>query len=218
MPRGRGSRIAGPRTLSHNSPKTAGHSCRSRGLGGDQAAHGIVSVGRGVPVFVALHGPCSASQRSRFTVLPGFGSFDGARVTMRPPDSRPFPIARSSYVILDISDDGAHAGQTAGLAERRGENAPFQLRSSGRSGIPAAQIAERRESWSAAFAANAIDWPAMPRTSDQRREPSLADCLSRCNRCCGDPRCVRQEDCCDAKRGSHELQKTPCSLHQRSSG
>src|SRR5947209_5365294 len=30
-----------------------------------------------------------------------------------------------------------------------------------------------------------------------------------------DPRCVRQEDCCDTKRSFDELQETPCSLYQR---
>ena len=38
---------------------------------------------------------------------------------------------------------------------------PFQCRGSGRSRIYAAQIAERGESWSAAFTANAIGWLAM---------------------------------------------------------
>jgi len=123
---------------------------------------------------------------------------------------------RSLYVMLDIRDHGSDGGQTAGLAERQGENAPFQCRGSGRGRIPAAQIAERRESWSAAFAANAVDWLAMPRTPDQRREPNLADCLPRCYRRRGDPRCIQQEDCCDAKRSFDELQKTPCSLLQSS--
>ncbi len=50
---------------------------------------------------------------------------------------------RSLYVILDIREPGSDAERTAGLAERRGEDAPFQRRSSGRSRIPAAQIAER---------------------------------------------------------------------------
>jgi len=52
---------------------------------------------------------------------------------------------RSLYVMLDIRDHGSDGGQTAGLAERQGENAPFQCRGSGRGRIPAAQIAERRD-------------------------------------------------------------------------
>ena len=38
----------------------------------------------------------------------------------------PLHLVRSLYVILDIRDHGSDAEQTAGLAERRGENAPFQ--------------------------------------------------------------------------------------------
>ena len=77
------------------------------------------------------------------------------------------PLAQSLYVILDIRDDSSDAEQTAGLAERRGEDVPFQCGSTGRSGISTAQIAEWRESRFAAFAADAIDRLAMPLAPDQ---------------------------------------------------
>ena len=38
-------------------------------------------------------------------------------------------FVRLPYVILDIRDRGTDAKQAAGLAERRGEDAPFQCRS-----------------------------------------------------------------------------------------
>src|SRR5689334_21653718 len=69
--------------------------------------------------------------------------------------------SRFLYVILDIRDRGPDDRETAGLAERRGKDAPFQCRSAARGRLSAAQVAERRKSWSAAVQTNAIDWLTM---------------------------------------------------------
>jgi ribosome-binding protein aMBF1 (putative translation factor) len=95
---------------------------------------------------------------------------------------------------------------------------PFSAEARVEAGFLLRRFQKRRDRWTAAFAAHAVDWLEMPRAPDQRRKPNLADCLPpRCRRL-GDTRCVQQEDCRDTKRSFDELQKTPCSLHQRGFG
>ena len=89
--------------------------------------------GRGDRVIAALGKPYTAIDAPCIVGL--------ACTTMAP--HCPFNC-RLAYVILDIRDRGPDDGQTAGLAERRGEVAPVQRRCPGRSRISATQVAERR--------------------------------------------------------------------------